>query len=61
MMDKYERDIRFRQWSQNKSNDIEVHRGIDNFTTQFQTTNEHFVEYQEQSSIANHLQLYSGC
>jgi P-type Cu+ transporter len=29
-MDKYERDVRFRQWSQNKSNDIEVHRGIDN-------------------------------
>jgi hypothetical protein len=26
----YERDVRFLQWSRNKSNGIEVHRGIDN-------------------------------
>ena len=29
-MDQYERDPRYRQWTLNKSNDIVVHRGIDN-------------------------------
>ena len=31
-IEQYERTNRYRQWSLNKSNDINVHRGIDNLT-----------------------------
>lgn len=37
-MEKYSNDIRFRQWLQNKSESIDVHRGIDNIQSDHKQT-----------------------